>query len=389
MSICLAQSGPASRFAAAGRGLSASSSLLPLVWVGAAVVGALVMIGLMVAVLAVRDRLARRDRWVRFNEAASSAGLDSRQLELLHHIANCSGLDENVHNLLANEPAFQDALLAYRHTEDFLGATDDQRLRLNATITDICRKLGMINHADATPRGTRQLPEAARVKLLAPEEVAQGAVAFVASSTEEHLRLRFKGSPPSVDARPGWRLHFFDGRTLWEYDATILAWSGQELVVGHNEQGRVLKRRRFPRVPVDFRAMLCPFTFETAGPSLAVPEWDQARLVQLAGPGLKLESRTKYTVGQRLLAIVQIAPQQTVRGMGIVRRIDRPDAGRPELVLELTGLTREHLGELACATSLADERLASRKKHLRLADAMQQMRPAGETTTEPLLEKVG
>jgi len=205
-----------------------------------------------------------------------------------------------------------------------------------------------------------------------------------------------------------WRVRYYFGASVWEFDASVLSYSGDILVLNHSDDIRFINRRRFLRVPVKKPAFIARFPFaKTVGrssdiseeasetkqgsaPMLASqeamgvgtwgpPEFVPAVVTELAGPGLRIEAPLEVKVGDRVLVVLRLdeekdqdsdlqktgkAPTSAVRrpqaekiveDIGEVRHTRAIQNGL-SIAVELTGLSDSDVNELIRATNAASVR---------------------------------
>ena len=197
-----------------------------------------------------------------------------------------------------------------------------------------------------------------------------------------------------------WRVRYYFGASVWEFDASVLSYSGDILVLNHSDNIRFINRRRFLRVPVKKPAFIAHFPFaKTVGgssdiskegsdakqgsaPMLASqeamgvstwgpPEFVPAVVTELAGPGLRIEAPMEVKVGDRVLVVLRLdeekeqdavlvregkAPtSKIVEDIGEVRHTRAIQNGL-SIAVELMGLSDSNVNELIRATNAASVR---------------------------------
>jgi hypothetical protein len=207
--------------------------------------------------------------------------------------------------------------------------------------------------------------------------------AIVVGNSDEGITVRL---PMRVNSPPNeqWQVRYFYGASVWEFDVSVISSDGDILVLGHSEDIRFINRRRFLRVPVNRKAYIAPFPFEkqffadSAAGSLsqgsafesrfALPQFTPAVLMELAGPGLRIESSLELKIGQRVAVVFELESQRNqethgdqssdkpvatiAEGIGEVRHVKAVENGF-SIAVELTGLSDEDINELIRATNVA------------------------------------
>jgi len=172
----------------------------------------------------------------------------------------------------------------------------------------------------------------------------------VAHSTDDALVVE---GGAAVDGREGetWLLRVAREGQVWEFDAPVVETAGQRVVLRRPARLRHINRRRFPRVPTDRAARVANFPLwredDGADPQRFVP----GRLVEIGGPGLKLQAAMKVRTGERVLVMVQFAAGAMVEALGKVRRVEAAAKGGEELAVELIGLDADEIAHLSRETN--------------------------------------
>ena len=78
-----------------------------------------------------------------------------------------------------------------------------------------------------------------------------------------------------------------------------------------------------------------------------------AALIEIAGPGLRLESLMDADIGDKVLVGMQFADGRVLQGQATVRRAEASESGLVSLAVEMLGLTTSEVAELARETNLA------------------------------------
>jgi len=205
--------------------------------------------------------------------------------------------------------------------------------------------------------------------------------------------------PRPIASRVGesWRVRYYCGLSAWEFVASVAGCDGQRLVLNHSETIRFINRRRFPRVPIEGHALIAYLPFSRAGssgadartPDLAslssdrnprmgdMPIFADARVMELAGPGLRVETSLQVHTGDRVLVISTLyhgrragasGGWNTIAGIGRVRHCRSIDSGM-SIALELTGLSDTEIDELAYITAQLSSRRGDGREDVETAAA--------------------
>ena len=145
--------------------------------------------------------------------------------------------------------------------------------------------------------------------------------------------------------------------------------------------------------PVRLPAFVAKFPF-TRGPSadgkqeLAPPEFVEATVTELAGPGLRIEVPFEAGVGERVLVIMRLDQlqrhgpadqQEIVQDIGQVRHSEAIE-NRCSVAVELTGLSDSDLNKLVLATNAASRNAAQAGEDASASPENSARRVAGDDT---------
>jgi hypothetical protein len=181
-----------------------------------------------------------------------------------------------------------------------------------------------------------------------------------------------------------WRVRYYFGASVWEFDTTVNSYDGGVLVLNHSDDIRFINRRRFVRVPVRDMAFISRFPFSKLlplaggkGPGVSVEDrliermWESwkplefvhAVVTELAGPGLRIEAPLDVKVGERVLVVFKLDPNEDevgakkqgavsriIEDIGEVRRSEKTENGF-SMGIELVGLTDSDISELIRVTN--------------------------------------
>ena len=193
------------------------------------------------------------------------------------------------------------------------------------------------------------------------------------SDTELAVRLT---RPVKITFGEFWCIHYYFGSSVWEFDASVVSYDGDILVLNHSDDVRFINRRRFIRVPVKMQAFIAPFPFAKASePVWGPPEFVPAVVTELAGPGLRIESTLKVEEGERILVVLSLDEEQgrdlTTANTGILKIVE--DIGEvrhiraiPDglsIAVELTGLSDSDVDKLIRITNAASVKAGTENKN--------------------------
>jgi len=147
-----------------------------------------------------------------------------------------------------------------------------------------------------------------------------------------------------------------------------------QVLVRPMSEARQADRRRFVRVPVKRAAQVAAFPFSTADAPAEAPKFIAARMVELAGPGVVLQTELAADVNDRVLVVLEMADKR-VEGVGVVRREGRGEPGST-MAIELIGLNTAQVAQLARETNIFATRNAWRSGQGAKGEPAEQQEPS-------------
>jgi hypothetical protein len=179
---------------------------------------------------------------------------------------------------------------------------------------------------------------------------------------DQDAAVRLQGSLPLRLGGPAVIRHL-RGSDQWEYHVSVTQMDDEIIRVRLIGSPMKTNLRRFARVPLARPVHLARYDFvHEAGPG-AVPEFVEGTLREIAGPGLLLDAPIDLAVGERVLVILHLGDERSLRGMGDVRRCEAPKEGEPaEIAVELTGMTEPEISRLVRETNAAGRTAAGTRR---------------------------
>jgi len=262
--------------------------------------------------------------------------------------------------------------------------------QLTKELNSLREKLGfqerLVDSSGGAPAGSkpssRTIPEGKTVYITRrTNRDVDDIEAIVVGNSEEGITVKL---PMRVNspAKEQWQVRYFYGASVWEFDVRVIRNEGDLLVLRHSDDIRFINRRRFVRVPVNKKAYLARFPFEKQvlikggtdalsqgqrlKPGLVLPQFTDAVLTELAGPGLRIETALELKVGERVAVVFELESQQSqesdswsdgekagarfVESIGEVRHVKAVEKGF-SVAVELTGLSDADISELTRVTN--------------------------------------
>ena len=394
---------PTERLRAAGRGSSDVNEY----WF--ILIGVAIIITLTILLLTVSFQRITRDRKVSqqlFFDLSEQRGLSGRERQILLNIANKAGLKRK-QAIFSMVAAFD--VGARKMIKECLaqqGAEESKWLRTELSF--LREKLGFQKKSSVSIGSSSKLKRPSSRHILTGKKIfitrrKSPDLGEIESTVikNDNLELTIKLSTP-VESKLGelWRARYSFGASVWEFDSSVVRYNDDILVLNHSDDIRFISRRRFLRVQVNKPAFIAHFPFsrtissDTNSKKPAIkkhsenkpdeswgsPEFMPARVTELGGPGLRIETELEVKVGNRILIIVNLSEEKDkdsiqssksstlrsvlsrdrknitskiIEDIGEVRHVKPLPNKGSSIAVELTGLSDSDLNELIRATNKA------------------------------------
>lgn len=338
-----------------------------------------------------------------FSDYAKQRGLSAKQKDLLFRLADKVGFKRK--EAIFNLPVEFERSASRIISETLSSEGTQKAFDMRKEIFEIRRKLGFNtyftkgnNYLKSSRTTSRDIEEGKEVYLTSLENSSiEDIKAVVVENNEMELKVK-----PSVliDTSPGkhWRISYSSGAAVWEFDTTIFNVESNLITFSHSSEVRYINRRRFLRTKVDKPALIADFPFsrriakkvhngsqedeqENEGTekqyTINPPDFVSARVTELAGPGLRIETDINVDIGQRLLVVFELEKQHMqkkskrkaestekgndnilIQEVGVVEEVaevkrKQSASGRNVIAVELVGLSDNILDDLVKATNEA------------------------------------
>jgi hypothetical protein len=297
--------------------------------------------------------LLRRRQWLKlFSAQAAGSGLNEQERRLLAVLAEQAHL-RDPSAIFTNPSVFDRGMEKLMLSSRFLSLSDAMQAMSIAVLNSLREKIGLQRMAQETiepAQGRVIVPRGAKLTVVSRGHCSEFE-ATVSNSRPAQIMVE-ADSPVDCATGEGWLIRYTDGDALWEMDAAVVRNDQGRILLSHSGQARFINRRRYPRIPTrkSARVALFPLVRPEGG---AEVDFRPATLLEIAGPGLKLESDLDVRSGQRVLVVLELGADSAVEGMGKVHRSYESD-GRRLLIIELVGLGSEELAEMSRQTNLAE-----------------------------------
>ena len=328
-----------------------------------------------------------------FLEYAERRGLSVREHQILLQAAKKSGLKRR-DAIFTLQEAFERGVTKLMEDSRTSQQTPQDTERLRAELSFLREKLsfrspGSIGAATGGNLSSKQIPVGKKVYITRrTTRSSKDDEAKVTENSETGLTIKLK-LHLKVSFSEIWRVHYYSGKSVWEFDTSAVSYDGGTLVLNHSDSVRVINLRRFLRVPVHNVAFIAKFPFartivengessdvfsdmaqgvaQASSDTWKPLEFVHAVVTELAGPGLRIEAPLKVKVGERILVVFKLdgemdtsptAVSKIIKDIGEVKHTKAIKNGFSRAV-ELIGLRDSDVRELIQATNAASLRAAT------------------------------
>ena len=308
-----------------------------------------VVVGVTAAALVYWMRRARgtREATQRFHDLAEGAHLGTQERGLLRRLARLAGLGRRPEKIFTDADSFENGCRRMTAGAGMCGgcgylvALREKLGFETAGLTGRAEDVMLGHIADGT--------ELTVFRQSSPENVK----VYVTDTRDEQRELVVLPEIP-FEARAGeaWVVRYPRAGMVWEFDAWAVSNMAGEIVIRPRGRARHINRRRYVRVPVRRPAQVAAFPFRKPHQRLAPPQFVPARVTEIGGPGLRVESPADLDTrrGQRMLVVTQL-PARVLETVGIVRHVGQVDRGKRAIALELIGLDTSEIADLMQITN--------------------------------------
>ncbi len=307
-----------------------------------------------------RVRLDRqRHETVRqFDEECYSRGLTASEQEILHAVSRLAGL-KRMNSIFTMITAFNRGSSKLMQEYFAGGANVAERKRLNAAVNMLRNKLGFENRKQiyGTRRSSgglssRMVPIGKHV-VIVPSGVAESRATGGVVTRNDDLEIVVRPDEP-ISASPGqtWKVRYRFGPATWEFNAVTLACDRDGLELSHCDNIHFVNRRRFVRAAVKRPASIAffPVTVDDIMGNKAVPQFVEAMVTEISGPGLRIKTDMELQVNDRLIIIFELEAGKVIQDIAEVRGFRNTPLGH-SVGVELIGLSDSAVDELVRTTN--------------------------------------
>jgi hypothetical protein len=320
--------------------------------VGLVVLG---ILGAAALTLVVYAHLQQRSQHREFRAHAEKVGLSGEETRLLRSLAKTSGVKRPA-AVFTMADAFERGASTMLDSDRLAAMPDQRRQEVGALLGRMREKLGFQDipgRDGGTSISFGKIPEGTTVAVLR-KHLQQYFDATVVASTPTGTGLEITPQEP-VRCEPGetWEIRYDDGGLLWESNAAVVKQVEDRVALKPIGTARSISRRRFPRTSTTKSASVALFPFLDDTADAEPPVFTPATLVEIAGPGLRLEAPVSVEAGDRILVRVKSTTDRILQGLAVVRRVTTGADGVTNLAAEMIGLTTSEVAQLVRETNLS------------------------------------
>lgn len=310
-----------------------------------------------VVVVLHRRRAARKKAKAAFQRRARELGLDPNERNLLLAVAKTAG-PPRIDNIFSiGSAAFERAVSHFVDSRTFRSLSEEVRAAAMGVLHTLREKLGyQPGEAPDEEQGAQGVAPGTQLTII---HRGRGHAFHATVSRADPARFVVDAAP-GTDYHPGedWLVRFGEGEKMWEFNASVLRTEEGRVVLAQPTKMRFINRRRFHRVPTDRPASVAVFPLLKADTTLDSLRFVPARLVEIAGPGLRLaglelDEPLDIHEGSKVLVTARLASDRVIEGVGVVRRVLSDDPDRFAIAVELIRLSSGEIVELMRETHAA------------------------------------
>ena len=325
-----------------------------LLWAVSMVVIILLLLAINKIVQIWKNKAENNANWVLFNSRIKELGLDQDEIEILTQMIKLMDLDHQPHSVLTVESDFQSGSEKYFEMELSSNDSDQDKTQYKQKIDQLRAKLRFdSSDIDGKQSSSKQIREETSVTVTI--EGQDGDFPAVAQERNmENLILKIKPEHANI-CNPGdkWLVRFITNKSLWEFETSIISKEDDLVFLAHTDKMKFVNIREYDRVPVEQRALIGKFIFHNNDNRVAPPNFVEAKIVEMAGIGFRVQLPQTLHNGEKVLVILEIEPRRIIQVVGIIRNSYKPNGIHREYGLELLGLSPTEVAELAQITKQA------------------------------------
>ena len=293
----------------------------------------------------------------RFHLYADNKGLVTEECSILSKITERADVSQK--ETIFNAMAVFNRGAAKLMKERFSSGLDlEDRRRLNRRISDIREKLGFkkksysygVRSRKSKGLSSRQIGVGKKLSMVLSSNKGQERVDAVVISNDDVEFVVRAEFPQLCRIGDTWSIHYHFGASIWEFDALMIDHNGDRISLNHSDNIRFINRRRFLRVEVDRPGLISLFpVFSEVVEDFSLPKFNPARITEMSGPGIRLETDLEVIDGDRVLVLFRAEAGRMVGDIGIVRGYRGGEAG--SIGIELVGMGDKGVDELVRMTN--------------------------------------
>jgi len=339
--LLLAQLDAMSKWEAARRRSDAPSDVAWLWYVLAAIVAVFVVAT--VVYLVVRGLRRRAEAWAELERQGNKRDLTKAGLLLLSRIVKRSSLKSPT-TVFTLESAFDRGASSYLQSSHFARLSEQSKGDTLDLMESLREKMDFATQASgaSSRSGSRQISEGASLTI-SRNRGGESFEAVVVSANAVDMAIAPE-EPKYFKTGQRLRVEFAKGDELLEFETKVVHTRNGNIILDHTDDVYPAGRRRHSRVAIERPAWIAPMPLRPAGTSQS-PGYEDALLVEMSGPGIRLECPADFKVGDRIMVAMALIGGKVTHAAGKVVRLCPAGAdGMPQYGVELIGLSHAELG---------------------------------------------
>lgn len=303
-----------------------------------------------------KRKAERTANWAFFNSRTKEMGLEKNEIEILLRMIKLMDLDHEPHSVLTVENDFRSGFEKYLENELSSDSSDHDKAEYEQKIDQLQAKMGFDHSAVGGEQSSRgQIREGTNVSVTVVGLDGD----FPATVQQCNMEnLTFKLKPELANScSPGdkWLITFIDNKSLWKFETSVISKKDDLVFLENVDKMQFVNLRRFDRVPVEQRALLGKFLFHTNDHRVTPPNFAEAKIVEIAGPGLRIRIPQTLHIGERILVILEVEQRRIIQVVGIIRNSYKSNGLHREYGVELVGLSPTEVSEVVEITKEASD----------------------------------
>lgn len=339
------------------------------------VLSALAVVVVLLICLILLRRRREREAWSALRQAARERGVTDKEFQVLAEVVK-RVKPKTFLAVFLTDVAFDRGALAYLQSGRFARLSLEDKHEALGLVESLREKMDFAQAADLLSPGARATGslQAGTDLTVFADGSSQSFQASLASTNAVDMAIE-PALPVSHRDGQKLRVQFVEDGRLLEFDTTVVRGRNGKIIINHADEIRPANRRRFARVRVSLwgRVALRGKHWSSQG-----GQFEDAEVVEVGGPGLRLATALQAKKDDRLLVEIELPGGYALQRTAIIRRVAGRSGGKNVYGVELLALTDHEVAELVRVGNEAERlrraRQAEPQESIPTAPAAQQSR---------------